>query len=96
MRFFDAGEFYVEVAEGAREMFVVDAEDVEHRSAQVAEVDGVFGDVVAEVVGGAEFDAEGWLRLSTLSQCGVAHICPTLVAPAWQIFDTWRRIRYDL
>ena len=36
---------------------VVDAEDVEHRGVEVAEVDGVFGDVVAEVVGAAVFDA---------------------------------------
>jgi hypothetical protein len=33
--------------------FVVDAEDVEHRGVEVAEVDRVFGDVVAEVVGTA-------------------------------------------
>ena len=57
MGFFDAGEFGVEAAEGVGEAFVVDAEDVEHRGVQVAEVDRVFGDVVAEVVGAAVFDA---------------------------------------
>ena len=35
---------------------MVDAQAVEHRGVQVAEVDGVFGDVVAEVVGAAVFD----------------------------------------
>jgi hypothetical protein len=39
------------------EAAVVDAQDVEHRGVEVAEVDRVFGDVVAEVVGAAEFDA---------------------------------------
>jgi hypothetical protein len=51
--FFDAGEFCVEAAEEIREALVVDAEDVEHRGVEVAEVDRVFGDVVAEVVGTA-------------------------------------------
>ena len=51
MGFFDAGEFGVEAAEGVGESLVVDAEAVEHRGVQVAEVDRVFGDVVAEVVG---------------------------------------------
>jgi hypothetical protein len=37
----------------AMRCFVVDAEDVEHRGVEVAEVDRVFGDVVAEVVGTA-------------------------------------------
>ena len=57
MGFFDAGEAGVEAAEGVGEAGVVDAEDVEHRGVEVAEVDGVFGDVVAEVVGAAVFDA---------------------------------------
>ena len=57
VRFFDAGEFDVEAAEGVGEAVVVDAQDVEHRGVQVAEVDRVLGDVVAEVVGAAEFDA---------------------------------------
>src|SRR6478735_757272 len=57
MRFFHASEFGIEAAEGVGELFVVDAEDVEHRGVEVAEVDRVFGDVVAEVVGAAEFDA---------------------------------------
>ena len=57
VRFFDAGEFGVEAAEGVGELLVVDAEAVEHRGVQVAEVDGVLGDVVAEVVGLAVFDA---------------------------------------
>ncbi len=34
VRFFDAGSFYVEAAEGVGELFVVDAEDVEHRVAR--------------------------------------------------------------
>jgi hypothetical protein len=55
--FFDAGEADVEAAEGVDEAVVVDAEDVEHRGVEVAEVNGVFGDVVAEVVGAAELDA---------------------------------------
>ena len=55
--FFDAGEAGVEAAEGVGEAFVVDAEDVEDRGVEVAEVDRVFGDVVAEVVGAAVFDA---------------------------------------
>jgi hypothetical protein len=41
----------------AGEAVVVDAEDVEHRGVQVAEIDGVLGDVVEDVVGAAEFDA---------------------------------------
>ena len=57
MGFFDAGEFGVEAAEGVGELCVVDAQDVEHRGVEVAEVDRVFGDVVAEVVGAAVFDA---------------------------------------
>jgi hypothetical protein len=57
MRFFDACQFDVEAAEGIREPLVVDAEDVEHRGVEVAEVDRVFGDVVAEVVGLSVFDA---------------------------------------
>src|SRR3954454_25086658 len=57
MCFFDPGEFGVEAAERVGELFVVDAEDVEHRGVEVAEVDWVFGDVVAEVVGAAELDA---------------------------------------
>jgi hypothetical protein len=55
--FFDAGEFGVEATEGVGELFVVDAKDVEHRGVEVAEVDWVFGDVVAEVIGAAEFDS---------------------------------------
>ena len=55
--FFDAGEFAVEAAEGVCELFVVDAEDVEHRGVEVAEVDWVLGDVVAEVVGAPVLDA---------------------------------------
>ena len=57
MRFFDAGEADVEAAEGVGEAVVVDPEDVQHRGVQVAEVDGVLGDVVAEVVGAAILDA---------------------------------------
>ena len=47
--FFDAGEFGVEAAEGVGELFVVDAEAVEHRGVEVGEVDWVVGDVVAEM-----------------------------------------------
>jgi hypothetical protein len=55
VRFLDAGEAHVEAAEGIGEARVVDAEDVEHRGVQVAEMDRVLGDVVAEVVDAAVF-----------------------------------------
>jgi hypothetical protein len=43
--FFDAGEADVEAAEGVGEAVVIDAEDVQHRGVQVAEVDRIFGAV---------------------------------------------------
>src|SRR3954467_5546595 len=55
VRLFNAGEADVEAAEGEREALVVDAEAVQHGGMQVAEVDGIFGDVVAEIVGAAVF-----------------------------------------
>src|SRR3954468_19596516 len=55
--FFHAGELAVEAAERVGEPFVVDAQDLEHRGVQVAEVDRVLGDVVAKVVGATELDA---------------------------------------
>ena len=63
--FFDAGEIGVEAAEGVGELRVVDGENVEHRGVEVAEVDRVFGDVVAEVVGAAkqrDVRRAWWLR----------------------------------
>jgi len=53
----DAGELLIEALESERELLVVDAEAVEHRGVQVADVDGVYGDVVAEIVGLAVADA---------------------------------------
>src|SRR4051812_23023667 len=44
--FFDAGKPDVEAAEGIREALVVDAQAVQDRGVHVAEVDGIFGDVV--------------------------------------------------
>ena len=57
MRFLDAGELGVEAAELVGEALVVDAEAVEDRGVEVAEVDRVLDDVVAEVVGRAVLDA---------------------------------------
>ena len=57
MGFFDAREFTVEATERGRETLVVDAQDVEHRGVEDAEVDRVFGDVIAAVVSAGEFDA---------------------------------------
>src|SRR6185312_2176029 len=45
------GELLIEALEAEGELLVVDAEAVEHRGVQVADVDGVDGDVVAEIVG---------------------------------------------
>ena len=55
--FFDARAFYVEAAEGVGEVLVVDAEAMQHRDVQIAEMDRVLGDVVAEVVGATVLDA---------------------------------------
>jgi len=40
--FFNPGEADIETAEGVDELFVVDAEDVEHRGMEAAEVDQTF------------------------------------------------------
>ena len=52
-RLLDAGEFEVEVLELAGEALAVDADLVEHGGVEVVDGDGVPGDAVAEVVGGA-------------------------------------------
>ena len=52
-RLLDPGELEVEALELVGEALVVDAEEVEHGGVEVVDGDGVPGDVVAEVVGGA-------------------------------------------
>jgi len=46
-RFFDAGETHVEALEGDAETLVVNAQQVQHRGVQVADVDDIFDRVVA-------------------------------------------------
>ena len=48
---FDSGEAEVEALEFDGEAFVVDAEGMEDGGVEFVHVDGVFGDVVTEVVG---------------------------------------------
>src|SRR5688572_7379294 len=55
-RFFDAGQLEIEPLVLVGEPLVVDAELVEHRGVQVADVDGVFDRVVAHVIGRAVGD----------------------------------------
>src|SRR5262245_35342626 len=54
---FNAGQPYVESAEAIAEPLVVDPEQVQNRGVQIVQVHRIFGDVVAEVVGAAVFDA---------------------------------------
>src|SRR6185312_16071222 len=53
----DVGEAEVAALEAVGEARVVEAEEVEDGGVEVVDVDGVFGDVEAEVVGFAEGDA---------------------------------------
>lgn len=55
--FLDSGQSLVEAAMLHGEALRVDAHPVEDRRVQVADVDGVFDDVVAEVVGLAVTDS---------------------------------------
>ena len=48
---FDSGEAEVEAEVAEGEAFVVDAKELENGSLEVVDVDRVFGDVEAEVVG---------------------------------------------
>ena len=57
MRFFDARQLRVEPAELVGESRVVDPQAVQDRRVQIAQVDRILDDVVAEVVGLAVFDA---------------------------------------
>ena len=47
----DSGEAEVEAEVAEGETFVIDAEELENGGLEVVDVDGVFGDVEAEVVG---------------------------------------------
>ena len=51
------GQAVVAALELVRQLLVVDAEQVQDRRLEVVDVDGVLGDVVAEVVGRAVGDA---------------------------------------
>ena len=53
----DVGQPVVAALEVVGQPFVVDAQEVEDRGLEVVDVDGVLGDVVAEVVGLAVGDA---------------------------------------
>lgn len=48
---FDAGEFLVEALIFVEEAVVVEAEELQNGGVEVADVDRVFDDVVAEIVG---------------------------------------------
>ena len=55
--FLDAGQSHVQPLELERQPLVIDAEAVQDRGVHVVDVDRIFDDVVAEVVGLAVGDA---------------------------------------
>ena len=54
---FDAGEFFIQAAEGVGELRVIEAEEVEQRGVEVADVDRIGDRRVADRVGLAVTEA---------------------------------------
>src|SRR5260221_11364660 len=57
MGLLNASQANIETTKAVRESFVIDPQAVQHGGVQVAQMDRVFGDVVAKIVGTAVFQA---------------------------------------
>ena len=62
----DVGEAEVASLKTVGQLRVIESKEVQHRGVQVVHVDGVFDDVVAEIVGAADGDAGFEHRKSVL------------------------------